>query len=513
MFTKSLWNDFAEIRDHPQLQNDIVVDVAVIGGGITGLSAGSLLAQKGLTVAVLESRKIGGGTTSHSTGNLYYTIDKVLSSLQSKYNTDTVMAVAQSRLQALLQIATWVDVYNLDCDYRTVPWYLYSNTEKSKKKIDRELETGRMATLDISEAEGNEIPFPSVRAVKIPDQAQINPMRYVQELARAVQGDQCRIYEHTPVYSVKEKNEQYLLDTPGGTVVAENVIHATHTPKGIQFVQTLLGPYREYGIACKVRNNNHPEGIYWGYFDGEGKISTRTYNRDNQEFLIVVGEPHKVGQAGDNVQKIDKLESFAHKYFDVQDVSWRWGGQHYRPADLLPYIGPRRKGSGEYIATGYSTDGLVYGTLAGMILSDEITGRENPWSKLYNSTRKQPLKSASRFLKENINVAKEYLKDLPGSAKDVEFGEIKPGEGKVVERDGEKLAAYRNEEGALEVRSAVCTHMKCIVNWNNAEKSWDCPCHGSRFETDGSVLEGPAWHGLHKVRFSDDSVEVEDDHL
>lgn len=512
MLTKSLWNSYADICDHSKLENDVVTDVAVIGGGITGLTAGRLLAQKGAEVAILESRRAGSGTTSHSTGNLYYTIDNILSSLESTYDLSTIKAVAESRIQGMQQIESWVDEYGFDCDYKSVPWYLYSSTDESINKIEEEYNTGEKTGLEMFKAPDSELPFPSAGAIKVPAQAQINPMRYVQELAQSMQTDECRIYEHTHVFSVEEKDKRYLLHTSGGTVVAEHVVHATHTPKGVQFVQTLLGPYREYGIACKVRNTNHPEGIFWGYYENGKKISTRTYSRDGDTFLIVVGEPHKVGQAEDNIRHIHNLESFARKHADVQEIVYRWGGQHYRPADLLPYIGPREKGSREYIATGFSTDGLVYGTLAGIMLSDIITGRVNPWTELYDSTRKQPLKSASKFFKENINVAKEYLKDLPGTAEETAFDELRPGEAEVIEKDGEKLAAYRNNEGKLEVRSAVCTHMECIVNWNNAEKSWDCPCHGSRFGTDGSVLEGPALHALHKVDISGDSVDVEDKH-
>lgn len=512
MFTKSLWSGFSEIYDYPQLQRDITVDVAVIGGGITGISAGNLLSQKGMKAAILESRKVGGGTTSHSTGNLYYTIDKILTSLQSKYDIKTIKAVAESRSRAMKQIAAWVQEYELDCDYKSVPWYLYSKTENSKDKIDEEVNTGREAGLDILEASASEIPFPSVHAIKVPRQAQINPMRYIQELAKAIQDESCLIYEHTHVSSVEEEKDRCVLTTSGGKVTAKYVIHATHIPKGVMVVQSLLGPYREYGIACRTTGRNHPEGIYWGYYEEGKKISTRNYERNGQHFLIVVGEPHKVGHAESNIQHIKRLESFAQKYFNIQEVAFRWGGQHYRPADLLPYIGPRKKNSREFIATGYSTDGLTYGTLAGMILADLITGRENPWAELYDSTRKQPLKSVSKFLKENIDVAKEYLKDFRGTAEDTRLNNLKAGEAKVIEKDGEKLAVYKNDDGKLEVYSAICTHMECIVNWNDAEKSWDCPCHGSRFKVDGTVLEGPAFHPLHKVRFTGDSVEVKDEY-
>lgn len=514
MFTKSLWNSLSDIHDFPELHDDISTDVAIIGGGITGISAAKALADKGVDVTILESHRMGGGTSSHSTGNLYWNIDKILSSLQQKYDTDVVKAVAASRNEALKQMENWIESYQLDCDYRTVPWYLYGETEEQREKIDQALEAGRSAELPMSVADTAEIPFPSVSAVKIPDQGQFNPMRYIQEMAWMLhrREDRCRIFEHTHVSFVEEEDERCVLNTSGGQVTADHVIHATHTPKGIMVVQSLLGPYREYGIACTTRNVDHPEGTFWGYHEGNRKFSTRTYRRNGQQFTIVVGEPHKVGQANGNVEHIRNLEAFAENYFEVDEIVYRWGGQHYRPADLLPYIGPRKKGSREYIATGYSTDGLVYGTLAGMVLSDLLTGRDNPWAELYNATRKQPLKSASEFLKENLNVAKQYLKDLPGSADEMDTSDLKPGKGRVMEKDGHKLAVHRREDGELEVVSAVCTHMECIVNWNEAEQSWDCPCHGSRFTGDGTVIEGPAYHRLHRVRFNGDSPTVSPGH-
>ena len=205
--------------------------------------------------------------------------------------------------------------------------------------------------------------------------------------------------------------------------------------------------------------------------------------------MIVVGKPHKVGQAESNVDQVHALELFAKKHFSVEEVVYRWGGQHYRPADFLPYIGELNEN--EYVATGFSTDGLVYGTLAAMMIADQIGECENEYLELYDPKRHQPLKSAKEFAKENLDVAKQLL-DLIPSFKDGDYQHILPGEGDVIEKDGHKLAVYKREDGEIVVLSAQCTHLHCIVNWNNAEKSWDCPCHGSRFKTDGSVLEGPA---------------------
>jgi Rieske Fe-S protein len=215
--------------------------------------------------------------------------------------------------------------------------------------------------------------------------------------------------------------------------------------------------------------------------------------------IAIIGGHHKVGQTDNHEAYFSKLEKEARSRFDIASIEYKWSAQHYKPADGLPYIGESAE-EGIYMATGFSTDGLTYGTLAAMILSDIIAGKENPWAKTYDAKRFTPIASAKTFIKENMNVLGEYLKDYPGNT-DVElFSQIKPGEGKIVEKKNEKWAVHRSENGELHAISAVCTHMECIVNWNNAEKTWDCPCHGSRFKTTGEVIEGPAFMPLEKKK-------------
>lgn len=507
MFTKSIWNGFADSTNFPSLNGDIEADVAVIGGGITGLSTAHRLSSKLRKVVVLEEMKVGGGTTSHSTGNLYVTIDHGLAQLQSKYNNKTVSQVVHARQEALDAIENNVSRYEIDCDFKRCPWYLYSADEQNDKKIDQEAELAGSIKLGLLEKEV-QLPYAVRKIICLPQQAQFNPMRYVQGLAKAMVFENCRIFEDTRVTKIEEEDNYHVLHTPHGTVRAKYVVHATHTPKGFMFVQTLLGPYREYGVACRLREKIDYNGIFWGYYGKDEKYSTRVYERNGEQLLLVVGRPHKVGQAQDNQAHIRDLEQFARRHFAVEEVVYRWGGQHYRPADLLPYIGRKSRHSNIFIATGYSTDGLVYGTLAGMLITDLITGVDNPQLELFAADRIKPFKSAKKFVSENINVAGQYLKDLPGSADDEEYTEIANGEGKVIEKDGQKLAVCRTDEGKLLVRSAVCTHMACIVHWNNAEKSWDCPCHGTRFQPDGTILEGPAMHPLHEIELKDDKVEV-----
>lgn len=508
IFTHSIWNSFSAQTDFPTLTSGAEADVVVIGGGITGITTAMLLAAEGKKTVVVEARKVGGGTTAYSTGNLYVTIDKILSSLQSKYNKETVQEVIHARRAAMDLIERSVRDHQLDCDFHARDWYLYSASEDNDKKIEDEFSLVKDSGTEIEEVATEEFPIKVRKAVKIPGQAQFNPVRYVQELAKAIASENCIIYENSRVTGVEEKDGHVEVRTEKGTVKAGYAVHATHTPKGVMVYHTILGPYREYGVAGKLRTGDYPEGIHWGFHEGGIKFSFRSYSRENERYIMAIGQPHKVGQAEDNTRYIQKLEQFLRDHFDMGEITHRWGGQHYRPADMLPYIGRRKAGSREFVATGFSTDGLTYGTLSAMIITDIIAGRKSKWESLFDSTRHQPLKAAKEFVKENLNVAAQYLKDIPWKSEVGELEEIKIGEGKILDKDGHKLAAYRTLEGEFIIHSAACTHMDCIVDWNKAEKTWDCPCHGSRFACDGTVLEGPAFHPLDKVWISGEGKTV-----
>lgn len=509
MFTQSLWNSFSGTTDFPTLGNNLQVDVAIVGGGITGITTAQLLSEAGFSVAVLEARKVGGGTTSHSTGNLYYTIDQVLSSLQSKYDNEIIRKVVTSRHEAIGLIEDNVNRFSIDCDFKRVPWYLYSSNSENSQKIEQELKTALDAGVEMTEATPQEVPFNMTRGVRVGGQAYFNAMRYVQELAKAVEADNCRIFENTRVLDIEEKDEGVKVSTTAGTVRAKYAVHATHTPKGVRVMfHTVLGPYREYGVAARLNSGKYPEGMFWGYYGKGDKFSVRSYSRNGENFIIAVGQPHKVGQAEDNAQHIKNLISFLKENFDLGEVTHQWGGQHYKPADKLPYIGRMTENSRIFVATGFSTDGLTYGTLSARLITDEISGKANPYSKMYAASRMTPLKSAKEFLKENLNVAGQYVKDLPFSADEDELKMLKNGEGKIIEKGGHKVAASRSTDGELNLHSAFCTHMACVVHWNNAEKTWDCPCHGSRFNQKGGVLEGPAMHPLSKIESTGDKTET-----
>lgn len=494
--TKSIWSSFSDDSSFPKLNKNLEVDVAVIGGGITGITTAQLLARQGIKVAVFEKFSVGTNSSGNSTGNLYSAVSEILLYVRKKFGDDVMEMVVNSRKEAIDLIEKNIQDFQIDCDFKRVNWNYYSTIKESVSKIEKAFDGAQKIGLKPYYSELPEKGVEIKKAMTIENAgAQFNPLRYVQGLAKNIAGPHCEIYENTEITEFHEHTTGVELKTHDGfTINAKSIVHATHSPKGIMTFHAEMGAYREYGIACRI-NGKHPEGIFFGYYDPSDITSTRLYERDGQQYLIAVGEPHKVGH-GDNQQHLDRLEKFVRDHFDVKEITHRWGAQNYKASDYVPYIGPKRPGSPVYVATGLSSHGLTYGTVAAMVISDQIAGLSNPYSEIYRPYRFNPVKSAPKLIKENADVFMTLVNDYILKKNKNSLMDVKPGEGKIIEEEGHKLAVFRNENEGLEICSAVCTHMGCIVRWNNAEKSWDCPCHGSRFDTAGDVLEGPAIKAL-----------------
>ncbi|HEX9979348.1 MAG TPA: FAD-dependent oxidoreductase [Flavobacterium sp.] len=504
--TKSIWRTFSSETSFPPLTAETTADVAIIGGGITGITTACLLKDAGFNVVVLEAMKVGAANTGHSTGNLYVAVEEGFDTIQSKYDTKKLQTVIAARTESINLIEQLISKFSIDCDFRRQNWYSFSANQENKPKIEKIQSAGRDAGLNIVDVFPGELPLPFIKGIKISNQAQFNPLLYVQQLASAIQGDNCRIYENSRVTSIKEEEEIITVETEHASVSARYVIHATHTPKGIMLdFHSLLGTYREYGVAATLLSGDYPEGTLWGYYNINDRYSIRTYEHEGEKRIIAVGQPHEVGQKEDNVENIQNVENFLRQHFDVGEITNRWGGQNYKPADGLPYIGRKERGSNIFVATGFSTDGLVYGTLSAIIIRDIMKDIANDYTVLFDAARHNPFKAAGKFIKENAINAYEILKDYVLPYEESKLEEIPRGEGRVIEIDGKKLAVSCREDGSLKACSAICTHMGCVVHWNKAEKTWDCPCHASRFNTDGGIIEGPALTPLQKVDISENS--------
>jgi glycine/D-amino acid oxidase-like deaminating enzyme/nitrite reductase/ring-hydroxylating ferredoxin subunit len=491
--TTSVWRATAPEAGFPALQGEIATDVVIVGGGITGVTLALNLAEQGIPSILLEARDVGFGSTGNSTGNLYETLSQGISSIVDRWGKDVASPVTAARRAAVDQIERRVQKFGIGCGFRRCALYRYATSEDAKERVEKEYRASLEAGMPVRLENALPAPFhpPHGRVMVLDNQAQFHPQAYVRELARQAEGHGCRIFENSTVLEVD--TDQRMVRTAGGKVTAKEIVLATHSPKGLHVVQAEMVVNREYGLATPIARDPFPAGIFWG--SGVDRISARSLDVDNESYLICVGEEHKTGQEDANVN-LDRLEASAAAHFDLGEIAFRWSAQNYSAADGLPYIG--RDATECFIATGFATDGLTWGTIAASIIADQIVGRDNVFAPLVKASRFSPVKGAKGLVEENLEVMKSFIKDYVTDRPEIPLGQLMPGHGAIVKVGGESLAAYRDPEGILLTVSSVCTHMKCKVHWNSVEKSWDCPCHGSRFAPDGAVIEGPATEPLQR---------------
>ena len=488
MDTSSLWQGTAiKLACQPTLQTDIAVDVAVVGAGITGLTAAMQLAAAGKRVAVLEAHRIGASSTGHSTGNLYAPVDLHLAEITRRHGEGTMRRVAQSRAWAVDAIEATCQALALQCGFTRLPWHLLATAADKIAVVEQESEAAHAAGLPARLLDQAPLHVPAGRVLQGQRQAQFQPLDYVRQLAQHIAGERCLIFENTPVTRIDDDAGE--LATPQGSVRFGAVVLATHTPVGIHLVQARLNVVREYAVALRLEQPAPPPGIYW--LIGDGSFSLRVYSEQGQAWLVAVGAAYPTGKLPATADPYAELERYARAHFRLGSVDYRWSAQRYRSQDLLPYIGKNIDSTRSWIATGFSGDGLTYGTLAGLIVADQLLGNDNPWSDLYSPARLGSEKRPKGFEHESERAAPAPVLRLDAAAR-ARFDDLPPNQSRQLEHDGQQLAAYRCEDGRVLVVGATCSHMGCSTQWNPAERSWDCHCHGSRFGPDGRVLEGPA---------------------
>ncbi|HYC59860.1 MAG TPA: FAD-dependent oxidoreductase [Thermoanaerobaculia bacterium] len=486
--TRSLWRATSAPPKFDPLRGELHVDVAVIGAGITGLTAALLLAERGRTVALLERDTVAGGETGNTTAHLTVAIDARYHYVRRKYSAEEAKLVADASRASIEKIAELIERYSIDCRFKRVPGYLYTEKRKYVAELKNEAAAAREAGLDARWTEDVPLPFATRGAVLWPDQAQFHPGQYVTGLASHANRAGVKIFEHTLVTDIKD-GEPCVVETEHGRVHAGSVFMATNVPVvGFTHVHTLAAAYRTYAIAFR-ETGPYPEGLFWDTADPYHY--TRWQVTDEGTFLIVGGEDHRVGEEEDTEGCFDTLEKYSNEYFGNHELRYRWSGQVIEPHGGLPLMGS----SGNiYISAGYAGQGMTFGTVGAMVIADLITGVANPWAELFDHKRVRPHATTREFITENIHFPAHLIPDRL-TKHDVEGDatrDVAAGEGKIIELDGKKVAAYRDDAGKLYCVSPVCTHMKCDVAWNGVERSWDCPCHGSRFAPSGEVLNGPA---------------------
>lgn len=487
---RTYWNATAKATGFPQLLGDIDVDVAIVGGGIVGITTARFLKDKGLTVAVIEGRQVGRQVTGKSTAKISSQHGLIYQSLERKFGEHRARLYGEAQETAIRKIQQVAGQYEIDCDIEPKAAYTYTQDEKHVSEIEKEVEVARRIGLPATLVRETDLPFEVLAAVRFDNQAQFHPTKYVAGLAQTIPGDGSHIFENSRVVDW----EPTRVVTDHGTVHARHVVMATHMPLGqIGGYYARAYPLAEPVIAARVRRV--PTGMYLSV--DRPSHSFRSHRNGNGDvYGIAAGTSFKPGHTDEERQSIEDVERWLTENFDAGAIEYRWVNEDYSSMDSAPYIGWSPSiGQGYLVATGFNAWGITNGTAAGMIIADIVTGHENPWFEIFDAGRVKPIAGGSKFVKENVEVAAHlvsgYLSRRPKS-----FDELSPREAAIMEIDGKRTAVFKDEQGAVHAVSAVCSHMGCIVGWNETDRTWDCPCHGSRFELSGEVIHGPATRPL-----------------
>jgi glycine/D-amino acid oxidase-like deaminating enzyme len=485
----SLWVATGGLTDYASLQAVIDVDVAVIGGGIAGLTAALALKRAGHTVAVLEAARVGTGVTGNTTGKITSLHRLVYTELAGRHGADTARSYGMANEAAIEHVAATVADEGIDCDFRRVSNYTYAETDHALALVREEADLAVRLGLPSSFTTEVPLPFAVKGAVRFDGQAQIHAVKYLQGLARAVDGDGSFVFEESRALGFQDGSPA-AVHTERGSVRARDVIVATNLPFGDRGIfDERCYPHRSYIVAARTA---FPRLDATFISVDEPMRSILTVDVDGISYVLAGGEGHPAAENTDSAERYRRLTAFARDGLGASEVVFRWSTQDAMPVDGLPYVGLMSPASRHlHVITGLRKWGLTNGTAAALMLTDALCGRHNPWAAVFDSTRNAPASGAARSAKATLSAAAPGLTGGLTSRP-----ALAPGEGGVVDVAGEKTAVYIGPAGDVHAVSAVCTHLGCTVGFNPAEVTWDCPCHGSRFTTDGTVIQGPASRNL-----------------
>lgn len=499
-----IWIDRSPETDYDPLENDLAVDVAVVGGGIAGVTTAAKLRERGKSVALVERDRIVVGVTGRTTAKLTSLHGLVYDHLIDHFDEEAARQYADANEAAIEDVAETVETHDVDCDFQRAPAYTYvakdgrrAERRERRKQIRAEVEAARRAGLPASFTEETDLPYDVEAAVRVDDQAHFHPRSYLLELARRVPDDDSYVFEETTVRDVSG-GSTCTVETDRGTITADDVVVATHFPiDDHAFYFARMRPKRSYVLAARL-NDDPPDGMYYKPYTPY--FSVRPRPAGEESMVLVGGQNHRTGHGHDTTERYEKLEAQAREYFDVDAIEYRWSTQDYVSVDRVPFVGPiAPQVRNVYVATGFGGWGMTNGTAVGILLADLITGRDNDWEDVYHPTRFRFGASKDELFSHNRHAIEHVVRDRVDRPPRLDLDDLEPGEANVFEGPDDPVAVYRDEGGDIHAVSAVCTHMGCLVSWNDGETSWDCACHGSRFGVDGRVLDTPAIDDLESV--------------
>ncbi|MGC1242649.1 MAG: FAD-dependent oxidoreductase [Chryseosolibacter sp.] len=511
----SYWLDSVEPIRFSPLSGNQKTEIVIVGGGISGLSVAYCLVKAGRKVMVVDDGYVGSGESGRTTAHLVNALDDRYTEIERVLGEERCRHAAESHTEAINFIERVVREENIDCAFMRLDGFLFLHPSDKAKTIDDEFTVTNKYGIRTEKLQG--VPGITGEAgpcLRFPDQAQFHPLKYLKGLCDAIVRGGGTIYTETHIEGIHKtgiKSREF-------TIEADHIVVATNTPiNNMVTMHTKQHAYRTYVIGGLVPKDSLRPALWWDTGNMKSEWATEPYHYvrlqpfdETHDLLIAGGEDHKTGQADkEHIEEKDrypKLEEWTRQHFPMMtEIVFHWSGQVMEPVDMMGFIGKNPGDKNIYIATGDSGNGMTHGTIAGMLISDLILGKNNPWAKLYDPAR-ITLKATGHFIEENINVGAQYLDFFEaGDVKSI--NELKPGQGAIINMKGKKAAVYKDELQTIHAFSAICPHLGCVVQWNADETSFDCPCHGSRFTCKGEVVNGPALSGLHRIEPGGRNVE------
>ena len=499
------------LPSYPTIEEDLEVDVAIIGGGITGITTAYMLKRAGLRVALLEKDTLASGDTSHTTAHLTAVTDSRLSELVKSFGAEIAYETWDAGRAAIRFIEETVTELNIDCELKRVPGYLHSPTAQGSASSPASggdfsaqllMAEARLAqTMGFPAAYVEEAPIFKTPAVRFDDAARFHPRLYLKGLLETIAGAGSGVFERSEVQVFQD--EPFLVKANGRSVRCGFVVIATQVPltgntnlASAVMLQSRLAPYSTYAVSARVRPGLLEEGLYWNTSDPYEYL--RVDSGLDHDYVIFGGADHKTGQADRTSDHFDAVENALKRVVPEADIDTKWSGQVIESNDGLPLVGETARR--QFVATGFGGNGMTFGTASARIIHDAILKLKNPWSKAFSTHRAHLKGGTLTYLRENFDYPYYLFRDRLKNPDGEDFADVKIGEAKILRINEKRVASFRDEAGTLHAVSAVCTHMGCIVHWNGAEKTWDCPCHGSRFTPSGAVIAGPAETPLEEFR-------------
>lgn len=496
----SLWQELPAYNPTTTNLKTSGYHVVIVGGGMTGVTTALLLQLSGVECLLVESHNLGFGTTGGTTAHLNTLLDTPYTTINKNFSENASRIVASAAAEAINTIENNIKKFNIECEFERTKAYLFSQEEKESKELIDIYEACKEAGLQVGLSNDIHIPVAFEKSIVVEGQAKFHPMKYLFALAKEFEKLGGHIQTDCRVESVKQVDDELLITTSGGVISAKNIVYATHIPPGVNILHLRCAPWRSYAMALKLKTNNYPRTLLYDMKDPYHYYRSQVI--DGENFLIVGGKDHKTGHTKNTYEPFLRLRAHVEGIFQVEKVTHQWSSQYFESADGLPYIGVLPGHTGNYfVATGFGGNGMIYSHVAAKEITNLIVSGKSAFDDLFSPGRIKPIAGFSNFISHNADVVKQFVGSKLAFQQLDELADLAPGEGKVVSIEDQSVAIAKDINGKIHAVSPVCTHLKCNVEWNGTEHSWDCPCHGARYSLDGKVLTGPASHDLERVEW------------